>query len=867
VKYSCVWHIMARHVVLERVPGREARAMPFLALRSGTSGVVANVNDAIGVAQLMFDWARLGKDAGLLCTFEERVAASSWLTSAPPPLPAWTVGTCVATDNAGVIDIDVETIPVPVFALLCEAGGQLAVSTQSSPVAQLVNTVKALNGEVAVVRSLLSVRDAESWLLAPDLPRWMLGLLTSSSGATASSGGTALASTGVDGVIELSDDEAGVEDKDAAARDAFRQAAQALPRRRATKRNIMSMSSLQDSMLLPLAFQRHPVTGKLLRDPGPEPTIGTRTAVCGPNAASTIGGSCSSYDTGASLLPPPSPVPSLSSRTPRRSLVASSLGAGLSASTAGRSATAAGRLASAAGLTASAAGQSASASPRPAPQTCTPVPASVTASDVGPSKRLRLLGPLPFDMGRLAKSILRRKAGLFVTGGGGVGKTWLLRQCADEYCLAQSGSRGGLQIVAPTGVAAAVAGGVTLHAYLRLPAACFDQSLTEEEDAARLYKLMDASTKKRLAATSLLLVDEVSMVSSRMFSLLVHSMDMAHTTFKKDAPWQMIAFGDFFQLPPVRGDEDLYDTSGMYAFKSEHWVRLFKNEKLELRYVWRQEDKMFINMLSRLRVGDLSEDLCNFLETRSKAYHSRLAAGGLTDLDVTHIFPRRHRVNAHNRECLDAMELLNGCVRKVFDAADYPISAYMTEEQVTTQLDAALMAPKKLELCVGARVAACAAVVGDDMEVPNGTVGTVVRFKAIGAHGSGGTVSFLPVVRFSTVRGPVTMVVNRVDMKLQSVARDGAYASRYQIPLVLAWAVTVHRCQGLSMDAAVMDLAACFVDGMVYVALSRVRSMEGVHILSFSRGTVRADGRVASFYDGQRDLDDVFLDCVDAHRR
>lgn len=83
---------------------------------------------------------------------------------------------------------------------------------------------------------------------------------------------------------------------------------------------------------------------------------------------------------------------------------------------------------------------------------------------------------------------------------------------------------------------------------------------------------------------------------------------------------------------------------------------------------------------------------------------------------------------------------------------------------------------------------------------------------------------------------------------------------------MLAWAVTVHRCQGLSMDAAVMDLAPCFVDGMVYAALSRVRSIEGIHIESFSRASVRADRRVALFYDNQSDLDEEFIACLDPSR-
>jgi len=470
-------------------------------------------------------------------------------------------------------------------------------------------------------------------------------------------------------------------------------------------------------------------------------------------------------------------------------------------------------------------------------------------------------------MGRLAASILRRKRGLFVTGGGGVGKTRLLRHCVDEYRLAHVGSRSGLHVVAPTGVAAAVAGGVTLHAYLRQSAGCFDESLTEEEDAARLYSKMHEATRKRLAHTSLLLVDEVSMVSSRMFALLCYSIDAAHAEMNKSGLWRMVAFGDFYQLPPVkRGDEDNYDTRGLYAFKSVHWTRLFDNEQLELRYVWRQEDKKFIDMLSHLRVGNVTDDLAVFLEERFKMANVRAATGDCTDLEVTHIFPHRPHVVKHNRQCLNTMEAINGCKRHTYQAIDYPIQCQLTKKEVTQQLNSALMAPETLEVCVGARVAACATVTDGDNEVPNGTVGTVVKFVSIPAHGSTGKTTQVPVVRFDAVRGPKDIVVTAVDMKLQAVARDGAYASRFQIPLVLAWAVTVHRCQGLSMDAAVMDLGSCFASGMVYVALSRVRTMEGVHVLSFDRSKVRADVRVALFYGDQCDVGHLFLDCMDVGR-
>lgn len=202
----------------------------------------------------------------------------------------------------------------------------------------------------------------------------------------------------------------------------------------------------------------------------------------------------------------------------------------------------------------------------------------------------------------------------------------------------------------------------------------------------------------------------------------------------------------------------------------------------------------------------------------------------------------------------------------MYQSIDYPIDVNMTEEQVTVQLDASVMAPKKLEVCFGARVAACATVIDGKVEVPNGTVGIVIGYQAPAVHGLSSQAASLPIVRFDRVRGAVVVTVKRDDMKLQSVSRDGAYDSRCQIPLVLAWSVTVHRCLGLSMAAAVLDLTSCFSEGMVYVALSRVRFMEIVRVLSFARSRVLADHRVALFYDNQQHVEHEGASCLDMTR-
>jgi len=900
--------------------------MRFIAFRSSTTRFIVRCDSGIEMARLLTAWSELGTDAAALCSFEAHKKAVAWLWLSSVRMPAWVERTCVENRDCGVICVDADAEEcAPVFALLCAAGGQMVPKASTADMPKLVNTLKALNGNVALARMLPTVAEAETWMGAARVPLWVLKAAAARENniTEADRAGTATNNSD-DDVIIVSDHETGDDTLDGKA---FMTVARTLPPPPTPKRSIFSMKSINDSMLLPVRFRRHPVTGEIpARGSGGSstmaPSSGPPPATPTSGPSSTARSSRPSSTKPAVVAAPPAPTlvvrrhqmgPSMSadSRVSHRRVpvptatalppagcpgsvarlvpAVKSCRSGVSHSTTG-----AGRFAEATPAhsarptkrTAACAGDQTSTgvglevgSPisgpssdkvrrcfsASAPQASSfPSSSSSVPPPGAPAKKRRvgkIVPAVPYDMKRFAKSIVRRGRSLFVTGGGGVGKTHLLRQCANSFSEDNGGERKGLHVVAPTGVAAAVAGGVTLHAYLRQRAGCFDESLPEEQDAARLFDEMEMPTKKRLAFTSLVLVDEVSMVSSRMFTFLCYSLQKAHEILNEDGtPWRIVAFGDFYQLPPVRrGDEDVYDLSGLCAFKSVLWVKQFGNQQLELKYVWRQEDAEFIKMLSQLRVGDVSDELSAFLEQRYEVYNDRVSTGGLTDLDITHIFPHRKRVGTHNQQCLSMMEMVSGSTRRVYTAYDYPIGVAMTNTAVTKQLDQALMAPAVLELCIGARVASCTNLADGDKAVPNGTIGSVVRFDSIGA---GGHLTLAPVVCFETVNGPVTVCVQACDMKLQAVARDGPYASRFQVPLVLAWAVTVHRCQGLTMDAAVMDLAPCFVAGMVYVALSRVRTMSGVFVLSFDRDRVRADARVTSFYADQSDLHGIFDECA-----
>jgi len=321
---------------------------------------------------------------------------------------------------------------------------------------------------------------------------------------------------------------------------------------------------------------------------------------------------------------------------------------------------------------------------------------------------------------------------------------------------------------------------------------------------------------------------------------------------------------NFFQLPPVQAssteEETVFDARARDCFESEAWTDLFSNEMLELEYVWRQEDLRFINLLSTLRVGTVTPELIAFMEARQAAYEDAVAGGDDFMHNTTHIYPTNEGVRAHNEQCLAAMEVKNKVTRVTFRSTDKAIGGvHLSDVDLANVLDQGLMPQRATSLCIGSRVAIC---VSDYRKegVLNGTTGVVVGFQQRfpGAwHGM--IVGSIPFVEFDTInQGKKRIAVGPSKMELASVMKAGPYVTRVQIPPVLAWSVSVHRVQGLSLDRAVFDLKTAFAPGMVYVALSRVRTIAGVFVKSFGAEKVEADSDVAAFYSAQQSFQASF---------
>lgn len=392
---------------------------------------------------------------------------------------------------------------------------------------------------------------------------------------------------------------------------------------------------------------------------------------------------------------------------------------------------------------------------------------------------------------------------MFLTGEPGAGKTHTINQYV-AYLRSQ-----GIEpaITASTGIAATHINGYTIHSWSGIGVR---PQLTE-------YDLDQIGQKekvvKRVRAAKVLIIDEISMLSANTLDMVDAVMKMLRHNEEPFGGVQVVFVGDFFQLPPVvkaRSDDNFeisYDdpsiNSGQvqspFAFRSRAW----KQAKPLLCYLeeqHRQEDADFLQILGALRKGTISD-------THRKKLSKRLTEPSAKNVH-TKLFPHNANVDRINTAELGK---LHGLPRN-----------YLMRGKGSLPLVEALkrncLSPETLGLKVGAKVMFTKN--DPDGDYYNGSLGEVREFSKL---------SGLPIVKLNNGRvlevGTVEWVVQDGNKKLASIE---------QLPLRLAWAITVHKSQGMSLDAAIIDLSQAFEYGQGYVALSRVRTLEGLYLLGLN---------------------------------
>lgn len=380
-----------------------------------------------------------------------------------------------------------------------------------------------------------------------------------------------------------------------------------------------------------------------------------------------------------------------------------------------------------------------------------------------------------------ALEVLKSGRSVFLTGQAGSGKTHVL----NEYIKFLRKKKRPVGITASTGIAATHLDGMTIHAWTGM--GILDE-LTKEELQKILHK---GRLRTRIRNTQVLIIDEISMLSSRHLDIAEEIVRTIHEAWEPFGGMQVVLCGDFFQLPPVnkRGAEQ----TGQFAYYSRAWKELNPNV-CYLTEQYRHKDQNYLKVLSAIRANTAGEQTLDILKQRFRNESNE-----------------RTKLYTHN---VDVDRINEGELAKLEDEevtfrmhSSGPIA-------LVEVLHKSCLAPEVLGLKERALVMFLRN--NFDEGYVNGTLGIVDGFNKEG----------YPVVR--TQQGKSIEVLPE-EWSIEN-EEGKVLASIEQLPLRLAWAITVHKSQGMTLDAAEMDLSKCFELGMGYVALSRVRTLEGVYL-------------------------------------
>jgi len=391
---------------------------------------------------------------------------------------------------------------------------------------------------------------------------------------------------------------------------------------------------------------------------------------------------------------------------------------------------------------------------------------------------------------------------LFFTGNAGTGKTTTMRALITRLIKrCRSTGSGKVFVTASTGAAAVLCRGTTLHSFAGVDLG--------KESAERLVAKLSRAARKRWRQCSTLVIDEISMIDGSLLDKIDAVGRAARGTSKSFGGVQVVVSGDFMQLPPV-------NATG-YAFDAEVWPTAFGANQFCLTRVFRQRDASFVSLLNELRVGRASPATCATLQAT--------AARGLeavNGVEPTKLFARNAQVDAMNRRRLSELrgEATTLRARDEGDARRIESCSYPAE--LVVKVGAQVMLLKNLDM---------------KRKLINGSRGVVVSIIR-GARGG------VESIHCNFARGG-DYNVTREDATVEEAGK--VLASRTQFPLRLAWALSIHKSQGQTIDLLDCDLQGCFEDGQAYTAVSRATDLEHLVVRNFSPGVVRASAKCLAF--------------------
>lgn len=427
----------------------------------------------------------------------------------------------------------------------------------------------------------------------------------------------------------------------------------------------------------------------------------------------------------------------------------------------------------------------------------------------------------------------KEKKNIFITGPGGSGKSHIIKYIIED-AKQNYKNKNDISICAMTGCAAVLldCGATTLHSWSGI--GIMKQQTDDIVRDISLHKFK----QRRWKSVKILIIDEVSMMSKKVFELLDKIGKTIRMSNKPFGGIQIIFSGDFYQLPPIGNKQDI-DTI-KFCFESELWSETFDYQFL-LDRQFRQSDNIYIDILHKIREGTIHKDGCSVLEKRvGVSYNTDEKDKDKENIKPIKLFPIKKSVDDINKKEMDNIVAVSKKYKyttyyepgnDIIHSKNYKmptIEQRNTEEQYIVKNS---LFESELELKVGCQVM-CIKNLDLDIGICNGSTGIVIGFNNDNE----------PIVKF---HNNVVKHIKKEKWKSDNIEGFGIE----QIPLVLAWAITIHKAQGATLDLVELDIGnSIFSEGQTYVALSRVKSLDGLYIKSFNPKKITANKKVIEFY-------------------
>lgn len=415
---------------------------------------------------------------------------------------------------------------------------------------------------------------------------------------------------------------------------------------------------------------------------------------------------------------------------------------------------------------------------------------------------------------------------IFMTGPGGCGKSAVIKYIYN-WCNENNKA---VQVCALTGCAAILlqTKAKTVHSWAGIGMANGNAADIISRVVSNKYK------KRNWIMTNILIIDEISMMSVKLLEILDTIGKQIRKNNKPFGGIQLLFSGDFYQLPPVGDNTDA--ATKQFCFESEIWNTLFHYE-INLTKIFRQNDETYTSILNQIRKGKLRKSGFQQLQNRLVECKDEL-------LKPTKLMPKRFDVNKVNEIELNKIKsneityVMTQAETKMFSLTKYQqeLLAKIPPQQIEYEVEylkSSVMAEEKITLKVGAQVMC---IVNFDLEnekpIANGSCGIISEF-----------VNGLPVVKF---KNGLSQIIGYYAWESEQIKGVGVQ----QIPLILSWAITIHKAQGTTLELAEIDIGSgVFECGQSYVALSRVKDINGLYLTAFNPNNIKVNTKVIEYYN------------------